>query len=334
MTEGNAAEVMVLPPELYMRRTAFEFGGDVIRATATQSRIKTYLAECQRLCPAEGGGGLDSYWCRERALYDLYAAQAQDGYNTFLPSRVHSHRMLVNALDRLALRPGYSVIDLACGNGLLGHCLDGRVDRYTGLDISIAALIYARALAGANPGRMAPDCFIQGSCLNAPFATNSTNVCVVFRAMERFDPESQQRVVAEGLRVATDFLCISAPNTQSPLFEAFEAIARLEQQEGATMFSYPQGDGRFPVDFATLASAAGGRVLARGTLDIVPPPRWVLSSDDMAARAFYEKAVRLARKADRGCALEAWAASEAALDEEQKDTFGTLTYAVLAPGAP
>ena len=63
------------------------------------------------------------------------------------PQRVDQE--VAGLVERLALRPGASVLDLGCGPGLHGNRLGARGHRVTGIDIAQPVLDYAQAQADA-----------------------------------------------------------------------------------------------------------------------------------------------------------------------------------------
>jgi SAM-dependent methyltransferase len=102
----------------------------------------------------------------------------------------------VEFLDRLAVEPGASLLDVACGSGQLGLIAARRGARVTGVDIATNSIMAARGRA-ASEGLNAR--FDEGDAEALPYADASFDVVVsIYGAMFAPRPE---RVAAELVRV-------------------------------------------------------------------------------------------------------------------------------------
>lgn len=95
----------------------------------------------------------------------------------------------------LELRPGMSVLDLACGHGTLANCLAARGCQVTGLDFSTVLLDRARADAAA-AGVSAE--YVAGDMRNIPWTDRFDRVINWSTAFGYFD-DAANRAVLEGI---------------------------------------------------------------------------------------------------------------------------------------
>ena len=102
----------------------------------------------------------------------------------------------VEFLDRVSVKPGASLLDVACGSGQLGLIAARRGARVTGVDIATNAILAARGRA-ASEGLDAR--FDEGDAEALPYASASFDIVAsIYGAMFAPRPE---RVAAELLRV-------------------------------------------------------------------------------------------------------------------------------------
>jgi ubiquinone/menaquinone biosynthesis C-methylase UbiE len=152
-------------------------------------------------------------------------------------------------VDRARPRPGESVLDIACGTGvvarlaakLLGH---GQV---TGLDLNAGMLAVARGL----PSEGAPITWMEGSALDLPFPPDSFDVVLCQLGLQFFPDQRQalremRRVLRNAGRAA---LSVYSPIERTPGANAF--VLALDQVLGADASRIKRGEHSF-VDAAQL----------------------------------------------------------------------------------
>lgn len=138
-------------------------------------------------------------------------------------------------LDRLALRPGARVLDLACGTGVLARLASGRVGpdgTVAGLDISPAMLTVARAQAA--PVGTGPTGWHLGTAASLPFRDASFDgVACAFGLMFVSDRTRAlaeiRRVLKPGGRLA---LSVWAAEADNPVDAGFVAVLRRYGRAG------------------------------------------------------------------------------------------------------
>ena len=138
----------------------------------------------------------------------------------------------VGLVDRVGLRPGERVLDVACGTGVVARAAAervGRTGRVAGIDINAAMLGVARALptgAGASIG------WVQGSVLSLPFAEASHDVVLCQLGLQ-FVPDrpaalaQMRRVLTPGGRLG---LNVYGPIEHNPA--AFALAQALDRHLG------------------------------------------------------------------------------------------------------
>ena len=90
---------------------------------------------------ANDSGGADRGWDPVAAWYDKLVGESGSDY--------HRHVILPAALRMLAPKPGESVVDVCCGQGVLARpLLDAGVGQYTGVDASPRLIAAARSRLG------------------------------------------------------------------------------------------------------------------------------------------------------------------------------------------
>jgi len=130
----------------------------------------------------------------------------------------------VQFLDRLAIAPGASLLDVACGSGQLGLIAARRGMKVTGVDIATNSILAAQGRAAAE-GLDAR--FDEGDAEALPYADGSFDVvATIFGAM--FAPRPD-RVAAELLRVCRRGGTIAMANWTKEGFigQMFKTFARF-----------------------------------------------------------------------------------------------------------
>lgn len=160
-------------------------------------------------------------------------------------------------VDRARPRPGESVLDVACGTGvvarlaarLMGH---GQV---TGLDLNGGMLAVARGLPSAG----APITWVEGSALDLPFPPDSFDVVLCQLGLQFFP--DQRRALREMRRVLGNAgraaLSVYSPIERTPGANAF--VRALDQVLGAGASRIKRGEHSFhaAAQLATLLKDAG-----------------------------------------------------------------------------
>jgi ubiquinone/menaquinone biosynthesis C-methylase UbiE len=97
-------------------------------------------------------------------------------------------------LDRVRLRPGESVLDIACGTGIVTRLAEqrGHVGRLVGIDLNKAMLGIARLKSGAVE-------WIEGSALELPFDSGNFDVVLCQLGLQFFP--DKPRALKEMVRV-------------------------------------------------------------------------------------------------------------------------------------
>ncbi|QOZ25716.1 class I SAM-dependent methyltransferase [Bradyrhizobium sp. CCBAU 51753] len=105
---------------------------------------------------------------------------APELYERYLVPAITSH-WAGDLLDRVALRRGESVLDIACGTGVVGRLAAqrGHAGRLVGIDLNTAMLATART-------RSADIEWLQGSALELPFDENSFDVVLCQLGLQFF----------------------------------------------------------------------------------------------------------------------------------------------------
>jgi ubiquinone/menaquinone biosynthesis C-methylase UbiE len=107
-------------------------------------------------------------------------------------------------LDRAALEPGDSVLDVACGTGIVARLAAQRTGgRVVGLDLNAGMLAVARSVT--NPG--VPIEWVEGSALGLPFADNTFDLVLCQLGLQFFPDRhlalrEMRRVLVPSGRVA------------------------------------------------------------------------------------------------------------------------------------
>ena len=107
-------------------------------------------------------------------------ANAPELYERYLVPAITSH-WANDLLDRVALKSGESVLDIACGTGVVARLAAqrGHTGRLVGIDLNTAMLSTARA-------KSADIEWFQGSALDLPFANNSFDVALCQLGLQFF----------------------------------------------------------------------------------------------------------------------------------------------------
>jgi len=92
-------------------------------------------------------------------------------------------------MEQLKLKPGDTVLDLTCGPGLYAKHLSAQGCSVIGIDISPAAIEYAKQLS-------IPDCeFILGDVRTVDYPPNVDGVLLIYGAFNTFSPDDGQLVL-------------------------------------------------------------------------------------------------------------------------------------------
>jgi ubiquinone/menaquinone biosynthesis C-methylase UbiE len=148
-------------------------------------------------------------------------------------------------LDRVGLERGQTVLDVACGTGIVARLAAGQVGesgQVTGLDRDGAMLAVARAHA---PRAGAPLAWREGDALALPFAAGAFDVVLCQQGLQFFPDRpgalrEMKRVLAPGGRFGA---CLWQSSDQDPFsIAAGEALARHVSREAAEQARYAFGD--------------------------------------------------------------------------------------------
>jgi SAM-dependent methyltransferase len=206
----------------------------------------------------------------------------------------------VRLIDRLALRPGIRVLDLACGTGAVTRLAAHRVGaagRVVGLDISLGMLTVARS----GWDRAAPPVDWQlGTALALPYRANAFDVAVCAFGLMFFPDRTRaltelRRVLVPGGRLLVSVWGAEADN---PVDALLLTVLRQFADAGASARQAVAHAVRTPAELQGLLDGAGfgtvavdtcadeHRTLLAGTLNRVMTPRM-----DEATRAAVRRAV-------------------------------------------
>jgi ubiquinone/menaquinone biosynthesis C-methylase UbiE len=162
-------------------------------------------------------------------------------------------------LDRVGPERGQTVLDVACGTGIVARLAAERVGEsghVTGLDRDSAMLAVARANA---PRACAPLAWRLGDALALPFAAGAFDVVLCQQGLQFFPDRlgalrEMKRVLAPGGRFGA---CLWQSSDYDPFtVAAGEALARHVSREAAEQATYAYGDAD---ELRALIEAAGFR---------------------------------------------------------------------------
>jgi ubiquinone/menaquinone biosynthesis C-methylase UbiE len=131
-------------------------------------------------------------------------------------------------LDRVAPRRGESLLDIACGTGIVARLAEqrGHVGRLVGIDLNTAMLTVARA-------RSATIEWVEGSALDLPFEANSFDIVLCQQGLQFFP--DRPRALKEMVRVLKPRgrvgLSVYSAIEQTPAAHAF--VQALDKHLGA-----------------------------------------------------------------------------------------------------
>lgn len=215
-------------------------------------------------------------------------------------------------LDRVGPERGQTVLDVACGTGIVARLAAERVGEsghVTGLDRDSAMLAVARANA---PRACAPLAWRVGDALALPFAAGAFDVVLCQQGLQFFPDRlgalrEMKRVLAPGGRFGT---CLWQSSDFDPFtIAAGEALARHVSREAAEQATYTYGDAD---ELRALIEAAGFREAEVSPLTVSrrmgPPaesiPLFFASSGRLSSiYASLEPGVRAALVADISCSM-------------------------------
>jgi len=164
-------------------------------------------------------------------------------------------------VERVGLRRGERVLDVACGTGVVARAAAGRVGRtghVAGIDINAAMLAVARLLP-AGPG--ASVSWFRGSALSLPFAAGSYDVVLCQLGLQFFPDRpaalaEMRRVLVTGGRLG---LSVYGPIERNPA--AFALAGALDRHLGPDASATKRAEHALadPALLRTLAAGAGFR---------------------------------------------------------------------------
>jgi len=140
-------------------------------------------------------------------------------------------------VDRMALRPGEHVVDVACGTGIVARLAAHRINpggAVTGLDLNAGMLSVARSLSPPADVTME---WREGSAMTLPFANATFNVVLCQQGLQFFPDRlaalrEMYRVLVPGGRLG---LSVWRPLRQNPYMAALgDALERRVNAEVAT----------------------------------------------------------------------------------------------------
>jgi ubiquinone/menaquinone biosynthesis C-methylase UbiE len=140
-------------------------------------------------------------------------------------------------VDRMALRPGQRVVDVACGTGIVARLAAHRINpggAVTGLDLNPGMLSVARSLSPPADVTME---WREGSAMTLPFANATFNVVLCQQGLQFFPDRlaalrEMYRVLVPGGRLG---LSVWRPLRQNPYMAALgDALERRVNAEVAT----------------------------------------------------------------------------------------------------
>jgi ubiquinone/menaquinone biosynthesis C-methylase UbiE len=148
-------------------------------------------------------------------------------------------------VDRVEPRPGQSILDIACGTGVVARMVGERigVGRIVGLDLNAGMLAVARSA----PTTGAPIEWRQGSALSLPFDDASFDVVLCQLGFQFFPDKplalrEMRRVLVPSGRVA---LSVYSAIERTPAAYAF--VRALEKSLGPDASKIKRGEHIFPV---------------------------------------------------------------------------------------
>jgi ubiquinone/menaquinone biosynthesis C-methylase UbiE len=182
----------------------------------------------------ESDGMSDEHWQLEGDAAELY--------QRYLVPAV-SMKWAADLIDRAQLRSGDTVLDLACGTGVVTRLAakKARNGRVTGLDLNSAMLAVARGVSSDG----APIAWIEGSALKLPFPSHSFDAVLCQLGLQFF-PDRQQglremcRVLRNTGRVA---LSVYGPIERTPGANAF--VLALDEVLGEGSSRIKRGEHSF-----------------------------------------------------------------------------------------
>jgi SAM-dependent methyltransferase len=162
-------------------------------------------------------------------------------------------------VERVGLRPGERVLDVACGTGVVARAAAGRVGRtghVAGIDINAAMLAVARSLP-AGPG--AGIGWFEGSALGLPFPAGCYDVVLCQLGLQFFPDQSaalaeMRRVLVTGGRLG---LTVYGPIEHNPATFVLARALDRHLGPGAAVTKRAEHALADPALLRTLAVGAG-----------------------------------------------------------------------------
>jgi len=303
-----------------MTRKTFEFGTAALVAPQVEWETARILSEIPAMTDPEVAA-LDAYWARELALYRQHGKRGE--YETFLPGRAYTYKRLGHILAAVFPGSGQQLLDVGCGSAILSRYVAERVRRYTALDVSRAALEFARELALGGHVKLN---LVEGSAFEMPLKDASVDISVSLGLLEHFNQPDQASILSEMSRVSRIGNIVVVPNTTCAIYHAMSA---LEAIQSGPAYSFPLEEHYFDVDFAGLSLRAGLSTEFEGAFHLAPPaeiPGEFLSDGE---RAMFVELRDAALALYKGDAMEAWWSAEDSIDVGTRNVYGWFKFAVF-----
>ncbi len=316
-------EAILLPEKLYMRRKSFEFGCEVLESQVIEERTALLLKDCSPTITSLEEP-LDRFWAREHACYIEVCKKYGHKYVEYLPGREYTYRLVADLVLQTIGQSLVTALEVGCGSAITCHLLAEEGSNVVGLDISTAALRFARQLA---LDRKVCIELVKGSWDQMPFCNRSFDVVFSLGALEHH-PENLQRLFFKELaRVSNNLVIVLVPNENSPIFQT------MEEQEFSTMpaqLVYPEEYTRNPVNLLQNAEAVGLTILDNSALHIAPPKLIPGKYLETTTYRFFQDLVNYAQQKWSGDALTTWWHVEKSVDKVFRSSWGWFKYIVCS----
>ena len=211
-----------------------------------------------------------------------FAGNAPEVYERYKVPSVHGH-VARHLLERVELRPGQSVLDVACGTGIVARLAAPRVapsGRVTGLDLNKGMLDVARACATKAGLEIE---WREGDGSSLPFAASSFEVVTCSQGLQFFPDKVRAlremwRVAAPGGALALGVFGVPSAYTAA----LADALARYAGAAVAarSLTPYSLGDTQL---LRRMASDAFGEIEIQTVLlprRIAPTQEWLLQDTE------------------------------------------------------
>ena len=192
------------------------------------ARALRQRALCQRWATSDSAQSAESSRARNRAQFEQQA-------EPFAAVPAHADG-IEQLLDAGGVQAGRSVLDVACGPGLVSLAAAARGARVTGVDVTLACVATAQASARAAGYSAATASFLVAPAERLPFADASFDLALCRYALHHLTPAQQVAAVSEMARVVVGggrILLADVAIADAAHAEAYDELERIRDSSHA-----------------------------------------------------------------------------------------------------